>query len=303
MEQQLQYDVIIVGGSYAGLSAAMALGRSLRKVLIIDSGRPCNRQTPHSHNFLTQDGQKPGQIAAVSRQQALAYPTIRFHEGLAIAGEQTEQGFLVRTQAGESFHSKKLLFTTGISDQLPERPGFAECWGISLLHCPYCHGYEVNGQALGLIADGELAFEMGRLLHQWSPNLTIFTNGPSSITEERLALLEKYQVRIVEKQIDHIRHQQGQLEALVFTDSSTHPLKAAFIRAGFVQHCSIPEQLGCALTEHGYISVDDFHKTSCYGVYAAGDCCSMFRAVSNAVAAGSKAGAAINLELIREAFQ
>src|SRR4051794_24570054 len=141
MKQDKQYDVIIVGGSYAGLAAGMALGRALRKVLIIDSGNPCNKQTPYSHNFLTNDGKTPEEIAHLAKQQVSMYSTVEFLNALATTGEKVENGFEVKVQSDEQFTTKKLVLATGIKDVTPDIPGFAECWGISVLHCPYCHGY------------------------------------------------------------------------------------------------------------------------------------------------------------------
>ena len=136
------FDVIIIGGSYAGLSAAMALGRSLRNVLIIDSELPCNIQTPHSHNFITQDGKIPQEIISLARHQVEKYATIKYHKGLAINGLKMENGFVITTSTNDTFTSKKLIFATGVKDIMPDIDGFAACWGISVIHCPYCHGYD-----------------------------------------------------------------------------------------------------------------------------------------------------------------
>ena len=132
-----------IGGSYAGLSAALSLGRAMRRVLMLDSGQPCNWQTPHSHNFLTQDGSPPAALAAVARAQVLAYPTVQLRNDLATG--VTGASFTVTTAAGPTVRAKKLLFATGICDLLPPVPGLATCWGISVIHCPYCHGYEYQG--------------------------------------------------------------------------------------------------------------------------------------------------------------
>ena len=143
------FDVIIIGGSYSGLAAGMALGRALRQVLIIDSGKPCNEQTPHSHNFITQDGKTPKEIATLAKQQVEKYETVKFLSGLATTGTKTEVGFNIQTSAGETFSSKKIIFATGVKDIMQSIDGYAECWGISVLHCPYCHGYEVRNERNG----------------------------------------------------------------------------------------------------------------------------------------------------------
>ncbi|MEM7297910.1 MAG: NAD(P)/FAD-dependent oxidoreductase, partial [Bacteroidota bacterium] len=134
MNNKQDFDVIIIGGSYAGLSAAMALGRSLRNVLIIDSGLPCNRQTPHSHNFITQDGKTPSEIATAAKSQVLEYDTVQFLEDLASSGKRIAHGFEVLTASGKKVTAKKLVFATGIKDIMPEIKGFADCWGISVVH-------------------------------------------------------------------------------------------------------------------------------------------------------------------------
>jgi thioredoxin reductase len=291
------FDVIIVGGSYAGLSAAMALGRSLRKVLVIDSGKPCNRQTPHSHNFITQDGKAPAEIAEAARKQVLTYETVKFYEGLATQASETTEGFEIVTSAGDRFHTKKILFATGIIDQMPGIEGFSECWGISVLHCPYCHGYEVKHQHIGLLGNGEAAFELCKLISNWTSNLTLFTNGRSALSEMQNEIVRQHNINIVEKTIARLHHTNGNLDSVVFQDGS-----AIFARVGFSQHCNIPVQLGCELTEQGHLKTDDFHRTCVKGIYAAGDNTSFFRAVSVAVSAGTKAGIFINKELIDETF-
>ena len=140
------FDVIIIGGSYSGLAAGMALGRALRKVLIIDSQKPCNRYTPHSHNFITQDGNVPGQIAAVAKQQVQAYESVQFLDGIAVRAEKKGSIFHVSTHDNAFVSASKLIFATGIRDVMPDLPGFEACWGKTVIHCPYCHGNGVcNG--------------------------------------------------------------------------------------------------------------------------------------------------------------
>ncbi len=296
----LPFEVIVIGGSYAGLSAALALGRSLRRVLVIDSGTPCNRQTPHSHNFLTQDGETPSAIAHRAKQQVLAYHTIEWHQGKATSAVKQHDGFVLQTERGDIFSAEKLLFATGISDQMPALNGFLECWGISVLHCPYCHGYEVHNKPLGVLANGEAAFEFCRLIRHWSGEVTLFTNGPATLPAHHREQLNQRGIAIVEKPIRYLDHRQGQLERLVFEDGGTHALSALFARVPFSQHCPLPAELGCQLTSAGHIQVDEFQQTTVPGVYAAGDNATGYRAVSSAVAAGTKAGAFINHQLIQE---
>lgn len=302
MTNSNNFDVIIIGGSYAGLSTAMSLGRALRSVLIIDSGKPCNRQTPHSHNFLTRDGQTPAEISDLGKEQVAAYNTVSFYEGLALSGAKTENGFEVHTQAGDRFTAKKLVFASGIRDIMPDIKGFAECWGITAIHCPYCHGYEVKQERTGILANGDGAFEYARLISNWTKDLTIFTNGPATLTEEQLAKIRSHHINIVATAINSFEHDKGYLQRILFKDGSDFPLKAIYARPQFEQHSDIPASLGCELTEQGLLKVDNMQRTTIPGVYACGDNASGMRSVANAVAAGSFAGAALNREMIEEAF-
>jgi thioredoxin reductase len=185
---------------------------------------------------------------------------------------------------------------------MPPIEGFAACWGISVLHCPYCHGYEVKHQDMGIIGNSDLGFELCRLIYNWSKRLTLFTNGKSTLTEEQTQKIKAHNIEIIENEISAFEHTAGNIQNIIFSDGSKKQVSAVFTRIGFKQHCDVPQGLGCELNEQGYIKVDEFGKTNIHGVYAAGDNTTLFRAVSVAVAAGTKAGAAINRELIEESF-
>lgn len=296
------FDAIIVGGSYAGLSAAMALGRSLRSVLIIDSGLPCNKQTPHSHNFLTQDGKTPQEISILSKQQIEKYDSVKFYNGLATSGTKTENGFEITTGTKDKFNAKKLIFATGIKDIMQEIKGFAECWGISIIHCPYCHGYEYRNQNTGIIANGAKAFHLASLVNNLTDNITILTTGKADFNSEQLDKLNEHNIKIIETKIAEFNHKNGHLQNVVFNDSTKISFDAVYAAISFVQHSDIPVSLGCELTEHGYIKVDDFQKTTIQGVYACGDNSNMMRSIANAVHSGNLTGAVANGELTNEQF-
>ena len=296
------FDVIIIGGSYAGLSAAMALGRALRKILIIDSGLPCNRQTPHSHNFITQDGETPAIIAEKARAQVRNYNTVEFISDLVIEGYKTDDGFGIKTQTGAGFIARKLIFATGLKDLMPDLNGFAECWGISVIHCPYCHGYEVKNEKTGILANGNFAFHYGRLISNWTKDLTIFTNGKSTLAQQDIEKLAEHNIAVIEKEIESLRHKNGHIEEILFKDNTSFVISAIYSRPNFEQHCKVPENLGCEMTEQGLLKVDMFHETTVKGVFACGDMSSMMRSVANAVASGNFAGAKINSDLIEEQF-
>ncbi len=296
------FEVIIIGGSYAGLSAAMALGRSMRKVLIIDSGSPCNSQTPHSHNFITQDGEKPGAIAEKAKEQVLKYNTIKFIAATATSGRKTENGFEITTEAAQTFSAKKLVFATGIKDTMPHIKGFAACWGISVVHCPYCHGYELRNKKTGIIANGEKAHHLASLVNNLTDNITVLTNGMADLKPAQVATLRKHNIDIIQHAVSAIEHDNGHVKNVVFNDGSKIAFDALYAAVPFSQHCDIPAYLGCELTEQGYIKTDPFQKTSIDGVYACGDNSSMMRAVANAVYTGNLTGAMVNKELTEEQF-
>lgn len=302
MDPHKIFDVIIIGGSYSGLSAAMALGRSLREVLIIDSGDPCNKQTPHSHNFITQDGSTPSEIALIAKEQVMKYETITFISGIAVSGGKDKDRFKVNLLSGEYFYARKLLFATGMKDIFPDIPGFAECWGISVLHCPYCHGYEVRNEPIGVIGNGDMGFDFAKLISNWTHNLTLYTNGRAELSKDQAAKLETHKIAISEKVIRSLKQREGYIQYVEFSDGSRDMPKTIFGRGGLKQHCAIPKMLGCEFTEHGFIKTDDFQRTSIPGIYAAGDNSNGFRAISIAVAAGTMAGAVINKDLLDENF-
>lgn len=302
MTDNKNFDIIIIGGSYAGLSSAMAFGRALRNVLVIDSGLPCNRQTPQSHNFITQDGTKPSEIAEKAKAQVLKYNTVEFLNDLAVSGKKTENGFSVSTQTNEEFTAKKLVFATGIKDLMPDIKGFSECWGITVIHCPYCHGYEVSQEKTGILANGDFALHFAQLILNWTKDLTIFTNGKSTLTQEQIDKISNRNIPIIEKEIAEIKHENGHLKQIVFKDNSTFELKAIYSRPEFEQHCKIPEMLGCELTEQGYIKVDLFQKTTVENVFACGDNTNPMRSVANAVASGNFVGAITNNLMTEEEF-
>lgn len=302
MKDIKDFEVIIIGGSYTGLSAAMALGRSLRNVLIIDGGQPCNEQTPHSHNFLTQDGKTPKEIANIAKDQVGAYETVKFYTGSAVSGTKKANGFEITTAANDKFTAKKLIFATGIKDTMPEIKGFAECWGISLVHCPYCHGYEYRNQNTAIIANGERAFHLASLVSNLTKQVTLLTNGKIDFEPEQLKKLEKHSIQIIETKVSEVTHKDGHLQKIIFDDRTELSFDVAYASIPFTQHSAIPASLGCELTEHEHIKVDNLQKTTVEGVFACGDNAAAMRSVANAVYSGNLTGAIVNGLLTGERF-
>lgn len=302
MSEKSVYDVIIIGGSYAGLSAAMALGRSLRKTLVIDNGKPCNEQTPHSHNFLTQDGNSPAEISALAKKQVEEYDTVEFYIGKADSAKQTDNGFEVTIENGEKFSSKKLIIATGIIDEIPNIRGFKESWGISLIHCPYCHGYEYRNKKTAIIANGDRAVHLASLVKNLTQNVTLLTREKENFTKEQLEKLENNQIKIIETEILELKHENGYAKSLVFEDGKEIHFDAVYGSFSFRQHSDVPKDLGCEFTDFGHVKADQFQKTNISGLYVCGDNSSMLRSVSNAVMTGNVAGVMVNMELVTDHF-
>jgi thioredoxin reductase len=296
------FDVLIVGGSYAGLSAAMSLGRSMRKVLVIDSGEPCNRQTPYTHNFLTQDGNSPDEIRVKAKRELTLYDNLTFANARVVSGKRIPGGFEVVTSDGMIFQGKKLLLASGVKDMLPKVSGITECWGISVLHCPYCHGYEVKNEKTILLANGTAAFEAAKVISHWTKDLIVLTNGKSKLKPDQLDLLALQGIPILEKKVKSIVHTQGKVQNVICMDGSIYDATTVYAKSKTEQHTSMAKELGCRFNRHGLIKVDTFQKTSEPGIYACGDNSSMGRSVAVAVAAGSVAGIFLNKELVDEAF-
>lgn len=295
---EIRYDAIIIGGSYSGLAAGMALGRALRNVLIIDAGLPCNRKAPYSHNFITHDGRSPAEISRIAREQVAAYDTVRMIQGQAVKGLRTANGFTVELADGAAFAARKLIFATGITDIMPNIDGFTECWGVSVLHCPYCHGYEVRGLPTGVIANSGAEFDYVLLIANWTQYLTVFTNGVSALSTDQMNTLSARGIRIVEKPIARLNHKDGHIHNVELQDGIRVSLDVLYSRRPFKQHCTIPTSMGCELLEEGYIKIDQTMQTSIDGIYACGDNTTPMRTVANAVATGTAVGMHVNKALI-----
>ncbi len=298
----METDVIIIGGSYAGLSAAMALGRSLKNVVIIDAGSPCNQQTPHSHNFVTHDGEEPSVIAQKAKEDVLRYDTVKFVEAIATDASKKDDKFEISLQNGSTYTATKLIFATGIKDTMPNIKGFAECWGISVVHCPYCHGYEFKGKKTAIMVPLEKVHHLGPLVNNLTDQLTIILSPNEKLGDDEKAKFDKHGIKVLNKEIAEVQHKNGYLNNVIFKDGTSEPFDAMYAGLPFTQHTNLPVELGCELNEQGYLKVDEMQHTTVPGIYACGDNASMFRSVASAVYTGNLAGAIANMELTFERF-
>ena len=290
------HDVIIIGGSIAGLSAALTLGRALRTVLVVDGCAPCNRTSPFSHNFITHDGNTPADIVASAKEQVMQYPTVSFCTDQVVDAKKENELFHVVTESGKVFHAKRLLLCTGLTDVMPDIPGFADCWGISILHCPYCHGYEIKGEPTAVMANGEAAFHVAMLIYNWTPHITVLTNGISQLRQQETEKLQELGVRIIEDEIESVLHNDGNLAAIRCKGGEELAIGAMYASIPFRQQSPLAENLGCKMTSKGHIEVDAQSRTSVEGIYAAGDSTAEHRAISVAAASGTVAGFTINFD-------
>ena len=288
------FDAIVVGGSYAGLSAATQLARARRRLLVIDAGKRRNRFAEVSHGFLSRDGAAPGAIVAEARTQLLAYPTVEWHDGEAIAAEAIDDGFAVTEAGGTRVEARRLVLALGVSDTLPSVPGLAERWGRSVFHCPYCHGYEVDGQ-IGVLAVRPDSVHHAFMLPDWGPT-TYFLNGQALDTEARGKLV----ARGVSFESEPIRAIGGHAD-IELASGRIVRLGGLFTATGTQPSSPLAEQLGCAMDESPagkFIRTDGMKATTVPGVYACGDAARAFGNVAFAVGDGAQAGAATHQSLM-----
>lgn len=294
------FDVIVVGGSFAGLSAAMQLARAKRRVLVLDDRRPRNRFAPHSHGFLGQDGKAPAEIIGEATAQLAAYPTARIVVREASKAERIGERFVVTQSDGTTLSADRLILATGVRDELPSLPGLEERWGLSVLHCPYCHGYEVGNKRLGVLVTHALSVHQAVLVSDWGPT-TWFTQGIAQPTPEEAALLDTRNVLIEPTPVVEVIGASPNITGLRLTDGRIAAIDALFIAPRTRMASPLAAQLGCAFEEGpmgAVIRVDEWKQTSVPGVFAAGDASSMWSNATFASAAGVAAGVAAHRSLI-----
>ncbi|MGU3400213.1 NAD(P)/FAD-dependent oxidoreductase [Brucellaceae bacterium D45D] len=290
------YDVIVIGGSYAGMAAALQLLRARRKILIVDAGLRRNRFAAHSHGFLGQDGVDPAAIAAQARDQLKAYPTLDWTDGLVAQAAGQKDDFSVTLAEGTVHHSRRLLFATGVADDLPQVDGLSERWGKSVFHCPYCHGYELDQGRIGVIAANENSLHQAQLLPEWGET-TFFTNDVLTLDDKTRQVFAGRGVTIEETPIIRI---EGEADVLL-ADGRSLSFAGLFVASKCRPATSVAGNMGCALEETLFgvqIKVADTKETSIAGVFACGDVARVPHSVSLAVGDGAWAGAQLHRSLV-----
>jgi thioredoxin reductase len=291
------FDAIIVGGSYAGLSAALQLARARRKILVIDAGQRRNRFAATSHGFLGQDGRRPGDIVADARAQLAAYSTVEFTDDQVEAVRKTDKGFSAQTAANGEFDARRLILATGVADELPDVPGLRERWGKSIFHCPYCHGYELDQGPIGVLAVSDMSMHHALMLPDWGPT-TLFLNGAFVPDAEQLAQLQRRGAKIESEPVVRISGERADVE---LRDGRVIRLAGLFTMSKISPSSPLAAQLGCALEEGpagSLIQTNGAKETTVSGVFACGDATRSFSSVAIAVADGATAGAGTHQSLI-----
>lgn len=298
----MQHDAIVIGGSFAGLSAAIQIARARRSICVIDGGRPRNRFAAASHGFFGQDGSNPQAMIASARSQLAGYPTVRTIAGEADGAQAVPGGFQVSVKGGETLTAAKLVLAFGVSDVLPDVPGLAERWGKTVLHCPYCHGFEFAGKRLGVLYSTPMSAHQALLIADWGPT-TLYLNGnepPDTQTQAKLALR---QVSIEAAHVEAIDGPDDGSQVLRLADGRDAAIDALYVAPRARLNSRIAEQLGCILDEGPFgpmIRTDEKKQTSVAGVYAAGDIARAPHNASWAAADGVTAGVFLHQSLVFE---
>jgi thioredoxin reductase len=295
-------DVAVIGGGAAGLSAALVLARARRHVVVIDAGQPRNAPAAHMHGYLSRDGMPPAQLLATGRDEVRSYGGQIVGESVTAvspSGDATGPCFEVSTQSGKSLRARRVLIATGLRDEIPDVPGVRERWGRDLLHCPYCHGYEVRDQPLGVLGGSPESVTHAFLVRQWSDDVVIFTNG-TTLDPARCELLGASAIGIVDEPVLRLVIEDDHLTGVELADRRVVPRNAVFVRPELVPNDALLTSLGCAVDDHGWVVVDLTGRTSIPGVWAAGNAVNARAQVITAAGEGSAAALAINNDLVDE---
>ena len=291
-----KFDVIVVGGSYAGLSAALQLARARRRVLVVDAGRRRNRFAQHSHGFLTQDGSPAAAIAEQGRAQLLAYPTVAWASETVVAARIDDGNVQLTFEDGGVVTGRRLVLATGVVDTLPPVDGLAERWGRSVFHCPYCHGYELDEGAIGVLATGPLSMHHALMLPDWGA-VTFFLNGQFAPDDVQRAALASRGVTVETVPVARI----DGVADVVLADGRRLPMAGLFVATRTHIASPLAGQLGCAMEDGpvgAFVQTDAQKATSVPGVFSCGDMARPAGNVAFAVADGAMAGVAAHRSLI-----
>ncbi|WP_406462523.1 NAD(P)/FAD-dependent oxidoreductase [Streptomyces sp. NBC_01622] len=299
------YEVVVIGGGAAGLSAALVLGRSRRRTLVVDAGEPRNAPAAHMQGYPTRDGMSPAEFLARGREEIARYGVELVRDRVV----DVTSGFAVTRAGGETVRARRLVIATGLKDELPAVPGVAERFGRDVIHCPYCHGWEVRDQALGVLATSPMGVHQALMVSQWSKDVTLFlhTVAESELTDDDLRRLAAARVAVVPGEVAELTVEDDRLTGVRLTGGTpsgggtTHPREAVFVAPRAIPQTGLLEKLGAEMQETpfgAYPVVDPTGLTTVPGVWAVGNAMGFGEQVVNAASAGYRAGATINGELL-----
>ena len=294
-----RYDVAVIGGGAAGLSAALVLSRALRKVVVVDAGTPRNAPASHMHGYLSRDGLPPGELLTSGRNEVTSYG------GEILAGTALDltadgpNGFCVLLENGQRISARRLLVTTALRDDLPDIPGLQERWARDVLHCPYCHGHEVQNRQLGVLGWNPSAVRYAQIVRQWSHDVVYFT-PPGSLTDADRDQLIARAIGIVEGTIAQLVITDDVLRGVQISDGSVVPRDALFVPPRFVPNNQLLLRLGCDVDSDGWVVADSTGRTTTSGVWVAGNVVDPRAQVITAAGAGSAAAIALNADLVED---
>lgn len=292
-------EIVIIGGSHAGLSAALTLGRARRNVLVIDDKKPRNKAARYSYGFYTRDKTTPADLLHIGREQLAPYD-VRFVDGTVEKINNTDTIFEIQLSNGAVFTAKKLLLATGLQDDLTPIPGLQECWGKSAFSCPYCDGWEMRDKKLVIISQDHSGYGFSLLLQQWSKDITLCTNGLKPHHQKELDYLESQNINVIDTVISKLENTDCKIQHVLFADGRRLDCDGVFTHPGCQLRNLFSQQLGCEIVKNGHhLVVDDEGRTTVPGVYAAGDIAAKHSQIAMAVASGVKAAFAINDDFIR----
>jgi thioredoxin reductase len=300
------WDCIVVGAGAAGLSAALVLGRARRRVLVVDAGGQSNRHAHGIGGLLGHDTRPPADFYATGRRELAAYPTVELRAGEVAGGERRDEGgFVLQLAGGREERTPRVLLATGMDYRAPALDGIEERWGRSVFHCPFCHGWEVRDEPLGVLDDGASGVHRALLLRGWSDDVTLLTGGPAELAEEDRARLGAAGVPVDERPVAGLRGPGDTLTAVAFADGSERACRGLLVPVTLHQRSSLAARLGAAAAEPNQLAadgllVDSGFRTSVPGLWAAGDLVVAMPSVATSVAAGSTAAATIVQDVVAE---
>ena len=293
------YDVAVIGGGAAGLSAALVLSRARRSVAVIDSGRPRNAPAARMQGFLSRDGLPPTELLAIGRGEVSAYGGDLLDGTVTSITRTGDATFEVRLGDGLVLSARRILVTTGLRDEVPDIPGVRERWGRDLLHCPYCHGYEVRDQRLGVLGGSAEAVQHALLVRQWSHDVVYFDHSGTLTPQQREQLVARA-IGVVEGRVTRLVVEDDALQGIELEGGRVVRRDAVFVRPAFVPHTDLLIALGCATHDNGWVVADQTGRTSVTGVWVAGNAVNPRAQVITAAGEGSAAAIAINNDLVDE---